>query len=123
MLEGAPLAHMSDQRDVSRADFTWCMVAADWGFGVEEVAARLMEESSKARENGEQYALTTAQRAAQAAQGGANANDRPEGEQPLDFLTLHVQGPILCGAGLIAAGYDESRTIRGFRYGHDARFE
>ena len=68
VLERAPMAHMSDQRDVSRADFTWCMVAADWGFGVEEVAARLMEESGKARENGEQYALTTAQRAAEAAQ-------------------------------------------------------
>jgi hypothetical protein len=68
VLERAPLAHNSDQRDVSRADFAWCLIAADWKFGVEEVAARLMEESSKARENGEQYALATAQRAAQAAQ-------------------------------------------------------
>lgn len=67
MLEGAPLAHNSDKPDVSRVDFTWCMVAADWGFGVVEIAARLMEESSKAQENGEQYALTTAQRAAEAA--------------------------------------------------------
>jgi len=36
----------------------------DWGWGVEDTAARLMQESSKAQENGEAYALRTAQNAA-----------------------------------------------------------
>lgn len=67
-LQGAPLAHNSDRPDISRADFTWCMVAIDWGHGIEETADRLMELSTKARENGEQYALLTAQRAAAAQQ-------------------------------------------------------
>jgi hypothetical protein len=46
------------------ADFTWCMIAIDWGWNIEETAARLMEESSKARENGRHYALETARNAA-----------------------------------------------------------
>ena len=44
------------------------MLAIDWGWGIEETAARLMEESSKARENGESYAQLTAQNAAAAVQ-------------------------------------------------------
>jgi homoserine acetyltransferase len=51
---------------VSRADFAWCMTALDWGWNIEETAARLMEVSSKARENGERYATLTAQNAAAA---------------------------------------------------------
>jgi hypothetical protein len=47
--------------DVSRADFTWCMTAISWDHGIEQTAARLMEESTRARENGEAYALLTAQ--------------------------------------------------------------
>ncbi len=50
--------------DVSRADYTWCLIAIEWGCGVEETATRLQEVSSKARENGEPYALRTAQNAA-----------------------------------------------------------
>lgn len=65
-LARAPLAHNSDQKDVSRADFTWCMTAIDWGWTVEDTAARLLEESSKAQENGPAYALLTAQNAAAA---------------------------------------------------------
>ena len=42
------------------------MTAISWGHGIEDTAARLMEESSKARENGERYALMTAQNAAAA---------------------------------------------------------
>ena len=38
----------------------------DWGWGVEETAARLMQESGKAQENGEAYALRTARNAAAA---------------------------------------------------------
>jgi hypothetical protein len=40
------------------------MTAISWGHGIEETAARLIEESAKARENGEPYALLTAQNAA-----------------------------------------------------------
>ena len=58
--------HQGDRRDVSRADFTWCMTAIDWGWSVEATAARLMEESEKAHENGEGYAKITAGNAAAA---------------------------------------------------------
>jgi hypothetical protein len=36
--------------DTSKADIVWCMTAITWGFGVDEVAQRLMEEpESKVR--------------------------------------------------------------------------
>lgn len=63
-LDGAPLNHDQTGPDVSRADFAWCMTAIGWGFGVEEVASRLMEESRKAQTNGARYALATARNAA-----------------------------------------------------------
>ena len=47
--------------NTSRADFTWSMTALDWGFDVPEAAARLMEVSAKAKENGPRYAALTAQ--------------------------------------------------------------
>jgi hypothetical protein len=63
-VEGAPPAHNnSDQRDISRADFTWCVIAADWGNAAPNIAGRLMQLSTKAKENGEAYATLTAQRA------------------------------------------------------------
>jgi hypothetical protein len=65
-VEGAPEARAGGRPDISRADFTWCMIAIDWGWSVEETAARLMEQSPKARENGQRYALVTAQHAAAA---------------------------------------------------------
>jgi len=65
-LEGAPPARGGQRPDVSRADFTWCMIAIDWGWSIDQTAARLMEESTKARENGERYAVLTAQRASSA---------------------------------------------------------
>jgi hypothetical protein len=65
-VQGAPPARNGDRPDISRADFTFCLLALDWGFGVEETAARLMQESGKAKENGETYALRTAQNAAAA---------------------------------------------------------
>lgn len=65
-LSRAPKAHGADHPDVSRADFTWCMTAIDWGWTPEETARRLMEESEKARENGRGYALLTATNAAAA---------------------------------------------------------
>jgi hypothetical protein len=65
-VQGAPQNRDQTGPDVSRADFTWCMTAISWGHGIEETAARLMEESAKARENGQGYALLTAQNAAAA---------------------------------------------------------
>jgi RepB DNA-primase from phage plasmid len=66
-MEGAPPSQSrpGKTRD-SMADFTWCLIAADWGWSVDEIAQRLLEESAKARDNGERYALQTAARAAEA---------------------------------------------------------
>jgi hypothetical protein len=58
--------HGGGRPDVSRADFAFALIALDWGWGVEAVAERLLQESTKARENGERYALLTAQNAAAA---------------------------------------------------------
>jgi hypothetical protein len=52
--------------DRSGVDFTWCMTAIDWGWGVEDTAERLTEVSEKAQENGREYAIRTAQNAAAA---------------------------------------------------------
>lgn len=40
------------------------MTAIDWGWSVDATADRLTEESAKAQENGERYALDTALNAA-----------------------------------------------------------
>ncbi len=65
-VENAPRVRSGDRPDISRADFTFCLLAMDWGWSVEETAARLRQESGKAQENGEAYALRTAQNAAAA---------------------------------------------------------
>ncbi len=65
-LDNAPPARGGGRPDISRADYTFCLLALDWGWGVEETAARLMQESGKARENGAAYALRTARNAAAA---------------------------------------------------------
>ena len=65
-VENAPPARDGDRPDISRADYTFCLLAIDWGWTIEQTAARLMQESGKAQENGEAYALRTAQRAAAA---------------------------------------------------------
>jgi len=65
-LRNAPRAHGSDRADVSRADFTFCLLAIDWGWSVAETCQCLLHKSTKARENGEAYARLTAQRAAAA---------------------------------------------------------
>lgn len=65
-IQNAPPARGSDRPDISRADFTFCLLAIDWGWGIEDTAARLMQVSSKAQENGEAYALRTAENAAAA---------------------------------------------------------
>ena len=65
-LQNAPRAHRSDRADVSCADFTFCLLALDWGWSVAETCQSLLEKSSKAHKNGERYASLTAQRAAAA---------------------------------------------------------
>lgn len=60
----APMTHGDDRPDISRADFTWCRTAIEWGWSIQDTARRLMEFSSKARENGERYAILTATNAA-----------------------------------------------------------
>jgi hypothetical protein len=62
-VDNAPSARDGERPDISRADFTFCLLAIDWGWSVEETAARLMQESGKAQENGEAYALRTARNA------------------------------------------------------------
>jgi RepB DNA-primase from phage plasmid len=65
-LQNAPPAHHSDRPDVSRADFTFCLLAIDWGWSLADTCLRLLEKSRKARENGQAYARLTVQRAAEA---------------------------------------------------------
>src|SRR5271169_6023932 len=50
-LRGAPPSQSRPgQTRGSIADFTWCVIALDWGFSIEATAARLREESQKAQE-------------------------------------------------------------------------
>jgi RepB DNA-primase from phage plasmid len=69
-LAGAPASLQGSGPDRSMADFTWCMTAIDWGWSIEDTAAKLVEVSEKARERArlkdEGYALITAQNAAAA---------------------------------------------------------
>ena len=62
-LQGAPPNHGDTGPDVSRADFTWCMTALEWGFDIPETTAKLMQLSAKAKENGLRYAALTTQNA------------------------------------------------------------
>ncbi len=76
-LDGAPESKSRPGKPrESLADFTWCMTALDWGFSIEETPNELMELSSKARQNGERYAASTA------ACQGINA-------QPAQIATAH----------------------------------
>ena len=61
---GAPPNHTKDGPDISRADFTWALMALRRGNSIEETAVRLGEFSGGAKENGDNYAFRTAQNAA-----------------------------------------------------------
>jgi hypothetical protein len=78
-LAGAPSKLQGAGPDRSMADFSWCMTAIDWGWSIEDTAAKLIEVSEKARErvrlNDEGYPLITAQNAAAAVE----RNDRKRG--------------------------------------------
>jgi hypothetical protein len=67
-LAGAPLNREGSGPDRSMADFTWCMTAIDWGWSIEDTAAKLPEVSERAakrvRLKDEGYPLVTAKNAA-----------------------------------------------------------
>jgi hypothetical protein len=69
-LAGAPPRLQGNGPDRSMADYNWCMTAIDWGWSVEDTAAKLPEVSEKAAErirlNDKGYPLVTAQNAAAA---------------------------------------------------------
>lgn len=68
-LQNAPTNTKGDGADTSRADFTWCMIAIDWGWSVEETAAQLLIERTddkKRHRNTQRYADITARSAANA---------------------------------------------------------
>ncbi len=69
-VQGAPLNHEQTGPDISRADFFFSMLSAQRGWSPESVADRLMQLSSKAKENGEGYAMRTALKAAATAEAG-----------------------------------------------------
>jgi len=64
-IQSAPLAHNSDKPDISRADFTFCLLALDWGWSAAETCRRLSEQSTKALLCGEPYVQLTVRRAAE----------------------------------------------------------
>jgi RepB DNA-primase from phage plasmid len=87
-LEGAPPSQGSPgESRHSIADFTWCLIAADWGWEIEEIARRLLEESTKARDNGPSYAIKTATRAAEAAARNAAEAAERRRQQPTRLRT------------------------------------
>lgn len=66
-LQNAPTNTKGDAPDTSRADYTWCMIAIDWGWTVEETAAQLLRERTddrKRHRNTQRYAEATARSAA-----------------------------------------------------------
>jgi hypothetical protein len=69
-LAGAPPRLQGNGPDRSMADYNWCMTAIDWGWSIEDTAAKLPEVSEKAAErlrlNDKGYPLVTAQNAAAA---------------------------------------------------------
>lgn len=69
-VRGAPINHGKTGPDISKADFFFGILAAQRGHSIEAIAARLMELSSKAKENGESYARITAENATAAAERG-----------------------------------------------------
>jgi hypothetical protein len=78
VLDQSPLgASGNPQR--TKADFVWCKIALSWGHSIEDTAARLMELSTKAQENGEKYARTTAEHAEYAAR---QRNAQPRSPRP-----------------------------------------
>jgi hypothetical protein len=57
------MKHGENRPDISRADFFFAMLCAQRNWGIPEIADRLMQLSSKAKENGPHYAQLTAENA------------------------------------------------------------
>lgn len=64
-LRDAPTRNSSEEKDTSRADWQFALIAADRGFTAEEIATEIMKLSEKAKQEGQRYAERTAQRAFQ----------------------------------------------------------
>lgn len=62
-LRDAPERQRGQEKDISRADWQFSLIAADRGFNADEIAAELMRVSEKARQDGIKYAERTARRA------------------------------------------------------------
>jgi hypothetical protein len=62
-LRDAPTRHGSEEKDTSRADWQFALIAADRGFTAQEIATEIMNLSDKAKREGLKYAERTAQRA------------------------------------------------------------
>jgi hypothetical protein len=84
-LDNAPLNSEGTGPDRSNADLRFAMTAISWGFGVKDTAARLMEESAKAKQKGRGYAEMIADTAARFV-----AQRRQQ--QPRQRVTGHRQG-------------------------------
>lgn len=73
-VKAAPPSKEGQGPDRSMADFFWCLMAAQRGHNIEDIADKLLEVSPKAQERArlhdEGYALITAQNAAAAAERG-----------------------------------------------------
>jgi len=67
------------------SNFILCITAIDWGWSIEETAQKLTEQSSKASENGERYALTTARNAAAVERRGHPVKSAPHPYKPESF--------------------------------------
>jgi hypothetical protein len=66
----------SDRKDVSKADFTYALLAIDWGHSVDEVAERLYRVSAREKKT-PAYARTTAENAAAAVAARGRRNPAP----------------------------------------------
>jgi hypothetical protein len=62
------MKHGENAPDVSKADFFYAFLAAQRHHSVDEISARLMDLSEKARGNGKRYADLTARNAVAAAE-------------------------------------------------------
>lgn len=62
-VQGAPMKHGENKPDISRVDFFFAMLCAQRGWGIQEIAGRHMELSTKAQENGQRYADITTENA------------------------------------------------------------
>ena len=63
-VDGAPRNNDDTGPDISRADFTWCRMAYQWGRSIEDIAAQLTDLSAAAKKDGPNYVSRTVTRAA-----------------------------------------------------------